>query len=260
MYKINIGHLTYKFDSLKELMAKATPRRSGDELAGIAARSMEEHVAAQMCLAEVPLARFLEEPLISYERDEVTRLIFDTHDRQAFRLISHLTVGDFRNWILNDHTTGDTLRTVANAITPEIAAAVSKIMRNQDLILAASKCQVITRFRNTIGLPGRLSARLQPNHPTDDLKGIAASIIDGLMYGCGDAVIGINPAGDSLPGLIQLNHMLDEIIQQYEIPTQSCILTHITTCMQMMEKGLRSTCCSKALPARKPPMPDLASI
>lgn len=237
MYKINIGHLTYKFDSLKELMAKATPRRSGDELAGIAARSMEEHVAAQMCLAEVPLARFLEEPLISYEKDEVTRLIFDTHDRQAFRLISHLTVGDFRNWILNDYTTGDTLRTVANAITPEIAAAVSKIMRNQDLILAASKCQVITRFRNTIGLPGRLSARLQPNHPTDDLKGIAASIIDGLMYGCGDAVIGINPAGDSLPGLIQLNHMLDEIIQQYEIPTQSCILTHITTCMQMMEKG-----------------------
>lgn len=167
----------------------------------------------------------------------MTRLIFDTHDRQAFRLISHLTVGDFRNWILNDHTTGDTLRTVANAITPEIAAAVSKIMRNQDLILAASKCQVITRFRNTIGLPGRLSARLQPNHPTDDLKGIAASIIDGLMYGCGDAVIGINPAGDSLLGLIQLNHMLDEIIQQYEIPTQSCILTHITTCMQMMEKG-----------------------
>lgn len=237
MYKINIGHLTYKFDSLKELMAKATPRRSGDELAGIAARSMEEHVAAQMCLAEVPLARFLEEPLIPYEKDEVTRLIFDTHDRQSFRLISHLTVGDFRNWILNDHTTGDTLRTVANAITPEIAAAVSKIMRNQDLILAASKCQVITRFRNTIGLPGRLSARLQPNHPTDDLKGIAASIIDGLMYGCGDAVIGINPAGDSLPGLIQLNHMLDEIIQQYEIPTQSCILTHITTCMQMMEKG-----------------------
>lgn len=237
MYKINIGHLTYKFDSLKELMAKATPRRSGDELAGIAARSMEEHVAAQMCLAEVPLARFLEEPLIPYEKDEVTRLIFDTHDRQAFRLISHLTVGDFRNWILNDHTTGDTLRTVANAITPEIAAAVSKIMRNQDLILAASKCQVITRFRNTIGLPGRLSARLQPNHPTDDLKGIAASIIDGLMYGCGDAVIGINPAGDSLLGLIQLNHMLDEIIQQYEIPTQSCILTHITTCMQMMEKG-----------------------
>lgn len=237
MYKISIGNQTYTFASLKELMAKASPQRSGDELAGIAAHSMEERVAAQMCLSEVPLTRFLEEPLIPYEQDEVTRLIIDTHDKQAFSLISHLTVGDFRNWILNDHTTSENLKTIAYAVTPEIAAAVSKIMRNQDLILAAHKCQVITKFRDTIGLPGHLSVRLQPNHPTDDLKGIAASIIDGLMYGCGDAVIGINPASDSLPGLIQLNCMLDEIIQQYEIPTQSCILTHITTCMQMIEKG-----------------------
>lgn len=237
MYKISIGNQTYTFASLKELMAKASPQRSGDELAGIAAHSMEERVAAQMCLSEVPLTQFLEEPLIPYEQDEVTRLIIDTHDKQAFSLISHLTVGDFRNWILNDHTTSENLKTIAYAVTPEIAAAVSKVMRNQDLILAAHKCQVITKFRDTIGLPGHLSVRLQPNHPTDDLKGIAASIIDGLMYGCGDAVIGINPASDSLPGLIQLNCMLDEIIQQYEIPTQSCILTHITTCMQMIEKG-----------------------
>lgn len=237
LYRMNTGNQTYRFADLKDLMAKATPRRSGDELAGIAAHSMEERVAAQMCLAEVPLTQFIEEPLIPYEDDEVTRLIIDTQDKEAFKLISHLTVGDFRNWILNDHTTEETLRAVAGAITPEMAAAVSKIMRNQDLILAAQKCRVITKFRDTIGLPGHLSVRLQPNHPTDDLKGIAASIIDGLMYGCGDAVIGINPASDSLPGLIRLNCMLDEIINQYEIPTQSCILTHVTTCMQMIEKG-----------------------
>lgn len=237
LYRINTGNQTYRFADLKDLMAKATPRRSGDELAGIAAHNMEERVAAQMCLAEVPLTRFIEEPLVPYEDDEVTRLIIDTQDREAFKLISHLTVGDFRNWLLNDHTTTEMLSAVAGAITPEIAAAVSKIMRNQDLILAAKKCRVVTKFRNTIGLPGHLSVRLQPNHPTDDLKGIAASIIDGLMYGCGDAVIGINPASDSLPGLIRLNCMLDEIINQYEIPTQSCILTHVTTCMQMIEKG-----------------------
>lgn len=237
LYRMNTGNQTYRFTDLKDLMAKATPKRSGDELAGIAAHSMEERVAAQMCLAEVPLTQFIEEPLIPYEKDEITRLIIDTHDKEAFKLISHLTVGDFRNWILNDHTTEESLRMVANAITPEMAAAVSKIMRNQDLILAAQKCKVVTKFRNTIGLPGHLSVRLQPNHPTDDLKGIAASIIDGLLYGCGDAVIGINPASDSLPRLIQLNHMLDEIISMYEIPTQSCILTHLTTCMQMIEKG-----------------------
>lgn len=237
LYRINTGNCTYRFADLKDLMAKATPGRSGDELAGIAAHSMEERVAAQMCLAEVPLTQFIEEPLIPYEKDEVTRLIIDSQDREAFKLISHLTVGDFRNWILNDHTTTDMLCSVAGAVTPEMAAAVSKIMRNQDLILAAQKCRVVTKFRNTIGLPGHLSVRLQPNHPTDDLRGIAASIIDGLMYGCGDAVIGINPASDSLPGLIRLNCMLDEIIHQYEIPTQTCILTHVTTCMQMIEKG-----------------------
>ena len=237
MYRISIGNTTYKFKDLKDLMAKATPLRSGDELAGIAANSMEEHVAAQMCLAEVPLTRFLEEPVIPYEADEITRLIIDTHDKEAFLPIAHLTVGDFRNWILNDHVDTNILKAIAPGITPEMAAAVSKIMRNQDLLLAAKKCNVVTRFRDTIGLPGRLSARLQPNSPTDDMKGIAASIIDGLLYGSGDAVIGINPASDSIPALMELNYMLDEIIQSNQIPTQSCVLTHITTGLQLIEKG-----------------------
>lgn len=236
-YKINLGDISYTFRDLKDLMAKATPLRSGDELAGIAATSMEEHVAAQMRLAEVPLTQFLEEPLIDYDKDEITRLIIDTHNKEAFRPISHLTVGDFRNWLLSETCTSEVLSMVAAGITPEMAAAVSKIMRNQDLILAASKCKVVTKFRNTIGLPGRMSVRLQPNHPIDDLKGIAASIIDGLMYGSGDAVIGINPASDSLPVLTELNYMLDDIINTYNIPTQSCILTHVTTCMEMIEHG-----------------------
>ena len=218
-------------------MAKASPARSGDDLAGVSARSMEERIAAKMCLADVPLKRFLEEQLIPYEDDEVTRLIVDTHDKAAFARISSLTVGDFRNWLLNDHTTTADLKAVAPGITPEMAAAVSKIMRNQDLMLVASKCEVVTRFRDTIGLPGRMSVRLQPNHPIDDIKGIAASIIDGLMYGCGDAVIGINPASDSIPVLMDLNRMLDDIIQGYGIPTQSCVLTHVTTCTEMIERG-----------------------
>lgn len=237
MYKITIGHTTYSFRDLKELMAKATPLRSGDELAGVAARTMEERVAAQMCLSDVPLKRFLEEPLIPYEADEVTRLIIDTHDAAAFAPISHLTVGDFRNWLLSDFASTDVLTRVAPGVTPEMAAAVSKLMRNQDLLLAASKCRVVTKFRDTIGLPGRLSVRLQPNNPVDDLKGIAASIIDGLMYGSGDAVIGINPASDSLPVLKDLNFMLDEIIHRYNIPTQSCVLTHVTTCTELIERG-----------------------
>lgn len=238
MYRISLSDsVTYTFDSLRDLMAKASPARSGDDLAGISAHSMEERVAAKMCLADVPLKRFLEEQLIPYEDDEVTRLIVDSHDSEAFSRISSLTVGDFRNWLLNDHTTTADLSAVAPGITPEMAAAVSKIMRNQDLMLVASKCRVVTHFRDTIGLPGRMSVRLQPNHPVDDLKGIAASIIDGLMYGCGDAVIGINPASDSIPVLTDLNRMLDEIISGYGIPTQSCVLTHVTTCTEMIERG-----------------------
>lgn len=237
MYKISLGNLTYKFADLKDLMAKATPLRSGDELAGIAARTREEHVAAQMCLANVPLKRFLEEALIPYEDDEITRLIIDTHDKEAFLPISHLTVGEFRNWLLSDLATSEVLSEVSPGITPEMAAAVSKLMRNQDLLLVGKKCRVVTRFRDTIGLPDRLSVRLQPNNPVDDLKGIAASTIDGLIYGSGDAVIGINPASDSVPVLKELNMMLDEIIQRYQIPTQSCVLTHITTGIELINDG-----------------------
>lgn len=237
MYKQIVGTQTYQFRDLKDLMAKATPARSGDYLAGIAATTYAERMAARICLADVPLKQFLNELLIPYETDEVTRLIIDTHDAKAFIEISHLTVGDFRNWLLSDSTTTTTLTRVAPGITPEMAAAVSKLMRNQDLILVAKKCTVITAFRNTIGLPGHLSARLQPNHPTDDRRGIAASILDGLLYGSGDAVIGINPASDNLSALMDLYHLVDDIIQQFAIPTQSCVLTHVTNQIQLIEKG-----------------------
>lgn len=237
MYQTILAHRTYRFASLKEVMAKASPARSGDVLAGLAAQSAEERMAAKFVLADLPLKELLENPLVAYEQDEVTRLIIDTHDQEAFSTISHLTVGDFRDWLLMQSTTTEILQQVAKGITPEMAAAVSKLMRNQDLILAASKCQVTTRFRNTLGLPGHLSVRLQPNHPTDDLKGIAASMLDGLLYGSGDAVIGINPASDSLPVLQRLTSMLDDVIQRFEIPTQSCILTHVTNTMQLIERG-----------------------
>lgn len=237
MYKTVLAHRTYHFASLKTLLAKASPARSGDVLAGICADSAEERMAAKMALAEMPLREILANPLIPYEADEVTRLIIDTHDRDAFSTISHLTVGDFRDWLLDDATDPLTLRRVARAITPEMAAAVSKLMRNQDLILAASRCRVVTHFRNTIGLPGHLSVRLQPNHPTDDLKGIAASMLDGLLYGAGDAVVGINPASDSLPVLERLNHMMDDIISRFAIPTQSCVLTHVTNTLALIERG-----------------------
>lgn len=237
MYKTTLAHRTYRFASLKDLLAKASPARSGDVLAGISADSAEERMAAKMALADVPLSDILADPLIPYEQDEVTRLIIDTHDPQAFTDISHLTVGDFRDWLLDDSTDTQCLSRVARGITPEMAAAVSKIMRNQDLILAASKCRVITRFRNTIGLPGHLSVRLQPNHPTDDLRGIAASMLDGLLYGAGDAVVGINPASDSLPVLERLNHMMADIIDRFAIPTQSCVLTHVTNTLQLIERG-----------------------
>jgi ethanolamine ammonia-lyase large subunit len=219
------------------LLAKATPDRSGDHLAGVAAESAEERVAAQLCLAEVPLQTFLEEPLIPYEADEVTRLIFDSHDRAAFSPVSALTVGDFRNWLLSEARDSDQLTALAPGLTPEMVAAVSKLMRNQDLITVARQCRVVTRFRDTIGLEGRLSARLQPNHPTDDLRGIAAAVLDGLLYGCGDAVIGINPVTDNLPTVVSLLKMLDELRLRFEIPTQSCVLAHVTTQLAAMERG-----------------------
>jgi len=236
-YSQSVGGHTYTFDSLKDLLAKATPARSGDYLAGIGAGDDEERVAAQMALADLPLAVFLSETVIPYEDDEVTRLIVDGHDKTAFAPISHLTVGGFRDWLLSDAATEISLKALAPGLTPEIVAAVSKICRVQDLILVAQKCRVVTKFRNTIGLKGRLSTRLQPNHPTDDPTGIAASIVDGLMYGNGDAVIGINPATDSIAAVTTLIEMLDEIIRRYAIPTQSCVLTHVTTSIEAINRG-----------------------
>ena len=223
--------------NLRDLMAKASPARSGDELAGIAAANAEDRVRAQMALADVPLKKFLADPLIPYESDEVTRLICDSHDSAAFGPIAHLTVGEFRDWLLSEQATTERLTALAPGITPEMAAAVSKIMRVQDLVAAARKCRVVTRFRSTIGLAGRLSTRLQPNHPADDLKGIAASILDGLSYGNGDAVIGVNPATDNLRTVEALLRMLDRIRERYEIPTQICVLAHVTTQLQALERG-----------------------
>ena len=234
----SIAGMTWRFDSLRELMAKATPARSGDFLAGVAAASDAERAAAQMALADLPLKRFLNEALIPYETDEVTRLIMDTHDQAAFAPVSHLTVGGFRDWLLGDEATEDSLRALAPGLTPEMAAAVSKIMRVQDLVLVAQKIRVVTRFRNTVGLRGRMSTRLQPNHPTDDPAGIAASVLDGLLYGNGDAMIGINPATDSISAISELLKMLDGVIRHYEIPTQSCVLTHVTSSIEAINRGV----------------------
>jgi ethanolamine ammonia-lyase large subunit len=232
-----VGSRTYTFASLRELLAKASPARSGDYLAGVAAGSSEERVAAQMALAELPLTTFLNEAVVPYETDEVTRLIVDSHDAAAFAPVRHLSVGGLRDWLLGDDADANALSRLAPGITPEMAAAVSKIMRLQDLVLVARKCRVVTRFRNTIGLPGTLSTRLQPNHPLDDTSGIAASLFDGLMYGSGDAVIGINPATDNLPQVVKQVGMLDDIISRYAIPTQSCVLTHVTNTMAAIERG-----------------------
>jgi ethanolamine ammonia-lyase large subunit len=236
MYAATLGTRRYVFPDLTTLLARATPLRSGDQLAGIAAETAAERAAAQYALADLPLGVLLEHPVIPYERDEVTRLIVDTHDRAAFQPIAHLTVGGLRDWLLSDHATTDTLSALAPGLTPEIAAAVSKISRLQDLMLIAAKCRVVTRFRNTLGLPGRLAVRLQPNHPTDDPQGIAASILDGLLLGSGDAVIGINPATDSPERTLALLAMLEDIRLKLEIPTQSCVLAHVTTTLALIEQ------------------------
>lgn len=236
-FKHVVGGAVYQFDSLRVLLAKATPLRSGDQYAGLAAASAEERVAAQMALADVPLETFLSEAIVPYETDEVTRLIVDTHDAAAFAPIAHLTVGSFREWLLDYATDASTLTAVAPGITPEIAAAVSKIMRLQDLVLVARKCRVVTRFRNTIGLEGRLATRLQPNHPTDDLRGIAASVVDGLLCGNGDAVIGVNPASDDPDSVRAVLELLDAIRVRFEIPTQSCVLAHVTTQLDLIRQG-----------------------
>src|SRR5580692_4699758 len=235
-YRHAIDSTTYVFDDLRDLLAKATPPRSGDRLAGIAADSAEQMIAARIALADVPLKQFLHETVIPYEDDEVTRLIVDTHDRPAFAAISSLTVGSFRDWLLSDAATTSVLGKLARGITPEMAAAVSKLMRNQDLILVAKKCQVITAFRNTIGLHGRMSVRLQPNHPFDDVKGITASVLDGILLGAGDACIGINPASDDPAVIGGLLRLLDDIITRLQIPTQSCVLSHVTTTLGLIDQ------------------------
>ncbi|MCU4335906.1 ethanolamine ammonia-lyase subunit EutB [Acinetobacter dispersus] len=237
-YRQIVAQQQYQFADLKTLMAKATPSRSGDQLAGVAAQDATERVAAQITLADVPLKNFLNETVVDYETDEITRLIIDEHRADLFAPIAHFTVGDFRNWLLSEDATTEKLQQLAAGLTPEMVAAVSKIMRNQDLIYVASKCEVITQFRNTIGLKGHLSTRLQPNHPTDDVLGISASILDGLMYGNGDAVIGINPATDNLHNLSELLKLIDHVIQEYQIPTQSCVLTHISSGIQLAEKNV----------------------
>ena len=236
-YRTTIAGQVFAFDDLKQVMAAASPARSGDYLAGIGAATAQQRMAARHVLADTPLKQFLSEALIPYEDDNITRLIVDGHDALAFAPVSHLTVGDFRNWLLSDEATTATLTALAPGLTPEMVAAVSKLMRNQDLVSVAKKCSVVTRFRNTIGLAGCMSTRLQPNHPTDDASGIAASLLDGLLYGSGDAVIGINPATDNVPQVIKLVSMLDEIIARYAIPTQSCVLTHVTNTIAAIERG-----------------------
>jgi ethanolamine ammonia-lyase large subunit len=236
-HSVDIGSNRYRFGDLRTLLAKAGPARAGDRLAGVAAETNEERVAARMALAELPLAAILEEPVIPYESDEVTRLIVDGHDAQAFAPVRSQTVGEFRDWLLSDAATAEALAALAPGLWPEMAAAVSKLMRNQDLIAVARKIRVVTSFRNTLGLPGRLAVRLQPNHPTDDLAGVSASIVDGLLLGCGDAVIGVNPATDSPTRAGDLLRVLDELIQRYEIPTQSCVLAHLTTSLEVIEAG-----------------------
>src|SRR3979409_142403 len=238
VYRHAIDAPTYVFNDLRDLLAKATPPRSGDRLAGIAADSAQQMIAARIALADVPLKQFLHEAVVAYEDDEITRLIIDTHDNSAFAAISSLTVGSFRDWLLSDAATPEVLGRLTRGITPEMAAAVSKLMRNQDLILVAKKCEVTTRFRNTIGLRGRMSVRLQPNHPFDDAKGITASILDGLLLGSGDACIGINPASDDPAVIGGLLRLLDDIIGRLQIPTQGCVLTHVTTTLGLIAQGL----------------------
>ena len=247
MYRFTVRNKAYTFADLKTLLAKASPYRTGDVLAGVCADSYEERVAAQIALADVPLKTFLNEVIIPYEQDEITRLIIDNHDAESFKPIGRFTVGEFRDWLLSDETDSAVLKSIEPAVTPEMAAAVSKLMRNQDLIAVAKKCEVITKFRNTIGLNGHFSTRLQPNHPTDDLKGIAASIIDGLLYGSGDAVIGINPASDSPASVLNILKLVDQIRQQFDIPTQSCVLSHITTTLELINKNAPVDLCFQSI-------------
>ena len=236
-YSMTLGGLVHTFADLRSVFAAATPLRSGDALAGIAAASMEQRLAARYVLADLPLRQLLNEALVPYEADEVTRLILDSHDARAFAPVAALTVGEFRDWLLGDAATPAALQALAAGLTPEMVAAVCKLMRNQDLISVARRCEVVTAFRTTIGLSSRLAVRLQPNHPTDDPGGIAASIVDGLLNGCGDAVIGINPASDGAESQIRLLHLINDVRERFAIPTQSCVLSHVTSTLTIIDRA-----------------------
>lgn len=235
MFQTRLGHSHFSFADTRELLGRASAQKSGDELAGLAARSAQKREAARALLADLPLLTLLNEALIPYEADEITRLIVDGHDAQAFAPIAGLSVGELRDWLLS--ATPEQLANVRGGLTPEMVSAVCKLMRNQDLMLVASRCEVVTRFRNTLGLRGHFSTRLQPNHPTDDPRGVLASTLDGLMFGAGDAVIGINPALDNVDACVTLLHLLDELRQTLGIPTQTCILTHVTNTLQAIGRG-----------------------
>src|SRR6202047_1876848 len=227
----------FAFSDLRELFAKANEEKSGDQLAGLAARSERERARAKPKLADVTRDEIVRQPLIDPDKDDVTRLILDTFDQEAFRAIASMTVGGFREFLLDDATTGTQLKPLQKAIIPEIAAAVAKLMSNKDLVLAAAKIRNVTRCRNTMGERGVLGIRVQPNHPADDIGGILLSAFEGLLYGCGDAVIGVNPATDSVETVSAILTALNRLVDTYEIPTQTCCLAHITTQLAALKSG-----------------------
>ncbi len=236
-WSATIRGTSFRFDSVKEILAKANPPKSGDELAGVAAREPVERVAARAVLANLTLAELRAHPVVPYEDDELTRLVEDSLDAQAFGAVKHLTVGQLREWILDSRTSGPVIRSISPGLTPEMAAAVCKLMSNLDLMIAGAKCQVVVRANDTLGLPGRLSSRLQPNHPTDDVEGILLSTREGLCYGCGDAVIGVNPATDSVDSTVEILRALDTLTTRNAIPTQNCVLSHVTVQMKALDRG-----------------------
>ena len=226
------------FSDLRELFAKANEEKSGDQLAGLAARSERERIAAKYKLADLPLAEIVQQPLIDPADDDVSRLILETFDQEAFGTLRSMTIGEFREYILDDATDEAELKRLQQAITPEIVAAVAKIMSNKDLVLASAKIRNITRCRNTMGERGVLGIRVQPNHPSDDLGGILLAAFEGLLYGCGDAVIGVNPATDSVETVSSILHALNRLVETYKIPTQTCCLAHITTQLAALNRGM----------------------
>ncbi len=226
---------TWSFGSVREVLAKANPPKSGDDLAGVSARDPVERVAARAVLSQLTLAELREHPVVPYEIDALTRLVEDSLDGSAFAAVKHLSVGQFREWLLDNRTTGERIRSVSPGLTPEMAAAVCKLMSNLDLLVAGQKCEVVVRCNNTLGLPGRFSSRLQPNHPTDDVQGILFSAREGLSYGCGDAVIGVNPATDTPESTAEILRELGALTTRNEVPTQNCVLSHVTVQMKALD-------------------------